>query len=141
MAQVDVTRIPVFRPLLEAEEIRAVTEAIELGWLGMGSYVGRFEQAIHEGVHVVLQERFAAGDLDERTFISLDFGHDFVDRPFGSLVKRVRRIAPRAAQIARREPHEHAWLAGPRRLALDRVEDLVDREHDGKSSIPIILPS
>ena len=36
-------RIPVFRPLLEREEIDAVVEAIEMGWLGMGSYVGAFE--------------------------------------------------------------------------------------------------
>jgi dTDP-4-amino-4,6-dideoxygalactose transaminase len=41
-----VQRIPVFQPLLQAEESRAVVEALELGWLGMGSYVGQFEEAI-----------------------------------------------------------------------------------------------
>src|SRR5438132_2499603 len=40
--------VPVFQPLIEAEELHASTEALELGWLGMGSYVGEFEQAIKE---------------------------------------------------------------------------------------------
>src|SRR5687767_4238244 len=38
--------IPVFRPLIEKEEINASKEALEMGWLGMGSYVSEFEQAI-----------------------------------------------------------------------------------------------
>ena len=40
--------IPVFKPLLEAEERAAVQEALDLGWLGMGSYVQQFELAIRE---------------------------------------------------------------------------------------------
>lgn len=43
-------RIPVFKPLLEAEEVQAVVDAIEMGWLGMGSYVGQFEEAIRQRV-------------------------------------------------------------------------------------------
>ena len=39
-------QIPVFKPLIEAEELEAAREALELGWLGMGSYVGRFEEAL-----------------------------------------------------------------------------------------------
>lgn len=39
-------KIPVFKPLLEQEEIGASVEALEMGWLGMGSYVGEFEEAI-----------------------------------------------------------------------------------------------
>jgi dTDP-4-amino-4,6-dideoxygalactose transaminase len=38
--------IPVFRPLLRQEEIAAAVGALEMGWLGMGSYVGQFEAAI-----------------------------------------------------------------------------------------------
>ena len=38
--------IPVFRPLLEREELAAAEEALKLGWLGMGKYVGDFEQAV-----------------------------------------------------------------------------------------------
>jgi len=39
-------QIPVFKPLIEEEEMRACREALELGWLGMGSYVGEFENAV-----------------------------------------------------------------------------------------------
>jgi len=42
--------IPVFKPLIEQEEIQAAQEALEMGWLGMGSYVGRFEEAIQKFV-------------------------------------------------------------------------------------------
>lgn len=41
------TKIPVFKPLLEAEEFAATRGALEMGWLGMGSYVGEFEAALH----------------------------------------------------------------------------------------------
>jgi dTDP-4-amino-4,6-dideoxygalactose transaminase len=41
-------KIPVFKPLIEAEEIRASREALELGWLGMGAYVGRFEESLKQ---------------------------------------------------------------------------------------------
>ncbi|HEX6511334.1 MAG TPA: DegT/DnrJ/EryC1/StrS family aminotransferase [Chloroflexota bacterium] len=42
------TNVPVFQPLIEREEIEASTAALELGWLGMGSYVGELEQAIKD---------------------------------------------------------------------------------------------
>ncbi|QLG87393.1 DegT/DnrJ/EryC1/StrS family aminotransferase [Chitinibacter bivalviorum] len=38
--------IPVFKPLIEAEEINASKESLEMGWLGMGSYVSQFEEAV-----------------------------------------------------------------------------------------------
>ena len=41
-----IERIPVFKPLIELEELSASTQALELGWLGMGSYVGHFEEAL-----------------------------------------------------------------------------------------------
>ena len=50
--------IPVFKPLIEPEEMAAAQAALEMGWLGMGEYVGRFEAALGdtlelEGRHVV----------------------------------------------------------------------------------------
>lgn len=39
-------QVPVFAPLLEQEELEAAQAALELGWLGMGSYVAEFEQEI-----------------------------------------------------------------------------------------------
>ena len=41
-------QIPVFKPLIESEEITAAVESLELGWLGMGSYVKQFEEAVAE---------------------------------------------------------------------------------------------
>lgn len=38
--------IPVFKPLIEKEEIGASTNALELGWLGMGSFVNEFEKEL-----------------------------------------------------------------------------------------------
>jgi dTDP-4-amino-4,6-dideoxygalactose transaminase len=38
--------IPVFKPLLEQEEFAAAHDALELGWLGMGSYVSDFERGL-----------------------------------------------------------------------------------------------
>lgn len=40
------TTVPVFKPLIEKEEISAAIESLELGWLGMGSYVQQFEEAV-----------------------------------------------------------------------------------------------
>src|SRR4249920_627807 len=44
-------------------------------------------------------------------------------------MKGIRRVAPAAAQVAGGQPDEDAELAGARGLALDRMEDLVDRQH------------
>lgn len=38
--------IPVFKPLLEREELAAAEEALRMGWLGPGSFVGKFEAAL-----------------------------------------------------------------------------------------------
>jgi dTDP-4-amino-4,6-dideoxygalactose transaminase len=40
--------VPVFKPLIEQEEIAASRESLELGWLGMGSYVSKFEEKVKE---------------------------------------------------------------------------------------------
>lgn len=40
------TPVPVFRPLIERQEIAAAVQSLELGWLGMGSYVKEFEEAV-----------------------------------------------------------------------------------------------
>ncbi len=50
--------IPVFKPLIEQEEIKASTESLELGWLGMGSYVSAFEEKVKEIIGV--EDRYVA---------------------------------------------------------------------------------
>ncbi|HXN00274.1 MAG TPA: DegT/DnrJ/EryC1/StrS family aminotransferase [Candidatus Dormibacteraeota bacterium] len=51
-------RIPVFKPHIGVETVKAAVDALEMGWLGMGSYVGEFEARLAEylelrGRHVV----------------------------------------------------------------------------------------
>lgn len=41
-------QIPVFKPLIEQEEIEASVRSLEMGWLGMGSFVGEFEEGVKE---------------------------------------------------------------------------------------------
>jgi dTDP-4-amino-4,6-dideoxygalactose transaminase len=50
--------IPVFKPLIEQQEMNAAVEALELGWLGMGSYVGRFEEALR--TYLEAEDRYVA---------------------------------------------------------------------------------
>lgn len=50
--------IPMYKPLIEQEEIKAAQEALEMGWLGMGSYVAEFEEAIKQFVQA--SDRYVA---------------------------------------------------------------------------------
>ncbi len=50
--------IPMYKPLIEEEEINAGKEALEMGWLGMGSYVACFEDAIKQ--YVGASDRYVA---------------------------------------------------------------------------------
>lgn len=40
------SKIPVFRPLIQHDELAAATASLEQGWLGMGASVGEFEQLL-----------------------------------------------------------------------------------------------
>jgi dTDP-4-amino-4,6-dideoxygalactose transaminase len=50
--------IPVFKPLIEQEEMDASRQSLELGWLGMGSYVDAFEKKVAELIGV--KDRYVA---------------------------------------------------------------------------------
>lgn len=56
--------IPVFRPLIEKEEYEAARSALELGWLGMGSYVNAFEAGVKEFIQA-----------DDRHLAAVSTGH------------------------------------------------------------------
>src|SRR5438105_9025400 len=86
------------------------------------------DQRLHERIDVLLQQRLAAGDLDERAVEAVDLLEHLIDRVLAALVKRVRRVAPRAAQVAGGEAHEDTRTPGVAGLALHRIEDLVNRE-------------
>jgi dTDP-4-amino-4,6-dideoxygalactose transaminase len=49
-------QIPVFKPLIEKEEIAAAVESLELGWLGMGSYVNEFEKAVADVCQIKVED-------------------------------------------------------------------------------------
>jgi len=42
--------VPIYKALMECEELDAASEALRRGWLGMGEYVDDFEQAIEKAV-------------------------------------------------------------------------------------------
>lgn len=50
--------IPVFKPLIEQEEMDASRQSLELGWLGMGSYVDAFEKKVAKLIGT--EDRFVA---------------------------------------------------------------------------------
>ena len=56
--------IPVFKPFLGEAETSAAREALELGWLGMGAYVGKFENQL---------KMFC--DANDRHVVAVSTGH------------------------------------------------------------------
>jgi dTDP-4-amino-4,6-dideoxygalactose transaminase len=38
--------VPVFKPLIGEDELRAARRSLEIGWLGMGADVAAFEDAL-----------------------------------------------------------------------------------------------
>ncbi|WP_100227057.1 DegT/DnrJ/EryC1/StrS family aminotransferase [Spirulina subsalsa] len=57
-------QIPVFKPLIEQEEIQAAVESLQLGWLGMGGYVGKFEEELKNFI-----------GADDRYVVAVNTGH------------------------------------------------------------------
>lgn len=57
-------QIPVFKPLIESEEIDAAIKSLQVGWLGMGAEVGEFEKAL---------KTFLAAD--DRYVVAVNTGH------------------------------------------------------------------
>ena len=102
-------------------------------------------QCAHEGQGVGLKQRFAAGQFDEGQFQIADFklrigkkrgesphfGKNFFHRLLFTLRERIRRVAIRAAEIARRQPHEHARQPGESAFALQAEIDFVDDQRVG----------
>jgi dTDP-4-amino-4,6-dideoxygalactose transaminase len=52
--------IPVFKPAIGPDTTKAATDALELGWLGMGSYVRDFEQALTEYLEIPPERKLVA---------------------------------------------------------------------------------
>jgi dTDP-4-amino-4,6-dideoxygalactose transaminase len=52
--------IPVFKPYIGTDTIKAAVDALELGWLGMGSYVKDFEERLAQYLELPEQYRLVA---------------------------------------------------------------------------------
>lgn len=50
ISTVAVYSIPIYRALIESEELEAAEQALRQGWLGMGTYVGEFELAVEKAI-------------------------------------------------------------------------------------------
>lgn len=46
-------QIPVFKPLIELEKFEASTRALELGWLGMGSFGGAVSETLAGWIYIL----------------------------------------------------------------------------------------
>lgn len=118
--------IPVFKPLLEREELAAAKAALELGWLGMGEYVGRFENALASAIEV-----------DDRHVVALGTGHAALH--LGLLLAEVgpgdEVITPSFNNIA---DHQAIWATGARPVFCDVLPDTlcIDLEQASKLVTP-----
>jgi len=52
--------IPVFRPYIGSDTIKGAVDALDLGWLGMGSYVSEFEKKLTEYLELPAESRLVA---------------------------------------------------------------------------------
>jgi dTDP-4-amino-4,6-dideoxygalactose transaminase len=52
--------IPVFKPYIGADTMKAAVDALDLGWLGMGSYVKDFEEKLTRYLELPVQYRLVA---------------------------------------------------------------------------------
>lgn len=82
--------IPVFRPLLGPSEFKAVHDAIENGWLGMGSYVGEFEKTVEslvgrDGVHAVALSTGHAALHLALMDLNVTFGDEVITASFNNI--------------------------------------------------------
>jgi dTDP-4-amino-4,6-dideoxygalactose transaminase len=83
-------QIPVFKPLIEQEEINAAVRSLELGWLGMGSFVGEFEKSLKESIgcedrHVVAVSTGHAALHLAMMLIGLKSGDEVITPSFNNI--------------------------------------------------------
>ena len=103
--------IPVFKPLIEPEEMAAAQAALEMGWLGVGEYVGRFESTLGDTL-----------ELEGRHVVALSTGHAALH--LGLLLAEVgpgdEVITPSFNNIA---DHQAIWATGASPVFCDVLPD------------------
>ena len=97
-------------------------------------------KAAHQRVNIFLQQRFAAGELNERQFVAglagegasfFEFGDNLVDDHRLAAGESVRGVAVGAAEVAAGEPDEGARQPGEGALALNAQVDFVNQQRVG----------
>ena len=83
-------KIPVFKPLIEQEEIAAAVSSLENGWLGMGASVGQFEKELKsylgcEDRHVVAVSTGHAALHLSMMLIGLQPGDEVITPSFNNI--------------------------------------------------------
>lgn len=84
------TQIPVFKPLIGQEEINAVVKSLEVGWLGMGTSVGQFEENLKSYIgcsnrHVVAVSTGHAALHLAMMLIGLEPGDEVITPSFNNI--------------------------------------------------------
>ena len=87
------------------------------------------DEPLHQGIHVRLQQGLAAGHLNHVAAQLTHAPQNILHAHSAAFMKRIRRVAPRTAEIAGRQPDKHTWPSRMGGFPLNRVEDLVDRQH------------
>ena len=88
----------------------------------------RVAELAHERQDAGLEQGFAAGHLDERRVEREGLFKHVRAAHARAAFEGLRRVAPRAAQVAARRAHEGARHPGEGRFALDACVDLVNDE-------------
>ena len=98
-------QIPVFRPLIEKEEIDAAVRSLEQGWLGMGASVGEFEAALTDYLgccqdrHVVAVSTGHAALHLAMMLIGLEAGDEVITPSFNNIADFQAILAVGAAPV------------------------------------------
>ena len=87
------------------------------------------------GYDLRLQQRLAAGDLDQVVAQFQCPRDDLVQGENVALAEGMRRVAVDAAQVASRQPDEHARKTRERALSLQAAVDLVDEQGPGRLAL------
>lgn len=83
-------QLPVFKPLIQHEEIEAAVTSLEVGWLGMGASVGEFEEALERYLdcaprHVVAVSTGHAALHLAMLLIGLEAGDEVITPSFNNI--------------------------------------------------------
>jgi len=130
-------QIPVFKPLIEEEEIAAAVKSLELGWLGMGASVGQFELALKsyigcEDRHVVAVSTGHAALHLAMMLIGLQPGDEVIAPSFNNIAdfQAILAVGAKPVLCDIREDSLCIDTAKAEGLICDRTRAIVAMDYD-----------